>query len=689
LEKVAEIGLALVHGLPIGVLIWRLEDVAADESLRLLVVNDVASRLLGENLGAHLRARAGIRTVFPGVRGDHLHLCADLARAGGPPRPLGDTVPATDRLPPGAFSRVALGLPDRCVAVLFEHVTDEARASREVRNLNAFLDSIIDNIPAMMFVKNAEDLRFERFNRAGEELLGRPRETLIGKNDFDFFPKEQAQFFHDKDHEVLSSRGMVDIPEEPIQTPHGERWLHTRKIPILDANGDPRYLLGISEDITDRKRAEEALREAHRQLEQRVEERTAELTKLNADLRQEIAERRRAEEALRRSEEELRQAQKMEAIGRLAGGIAHDFNNLLSIILSYSSMMMESLSPADPLRADAEQIAIAGQRARDLTRQLLAFSRRQMMRPEVLDLAEVLQGLEPMLRRVLGEDVELSIGPGRPTALVKADPGQIQQIIMNLVVNARDAMPDGGKLLVDTADVNLDEDHVTRHVGAGAKGGPHVVLTVSDKGCGMDPATQARVFEPFFTTKPKGKGTGLGLSTVLGIVQQSGGHVTVESAIGRGSKFRIYLPRTEEMRAPSGRPVARHPTPAAPLWRGSETILLVEDEGQLRVLARDILRTAGYEVIDAPNAAEAVRLSERHAGPIHLLLTDIVMPHVSGRELARRLGVIRPRIRVLYMSGYTDDAMVNHGIVDPGIAFLSKPITPDVLLRKVRETLDS
>jgi two-component system, cell cycle sensor histidine kinase and response regulator CckA len=688
LEKLAEIGLALVQSLPIGVFIWQLEDEAADASLRLVLANDVASRLLGENLGAHLRARANIRAVFPGLGNDHLRLCADSARAGGPPRPLSDNVPAAERLPPGAFSRVALGLPDRCVAVLFEHVTDEARAGREVRNLNAFLDSIIDNIPAMMFVKNADDLRFQRFNRAGEELLGRPRETLIGKNDFDFFPREQAQFFHDKDLEVLSGRGMVDIPEEPIQTPHGERWLHTRKIPILDVNGDPRYLLGISEDITDRKRAEEALREAHRQLERRVEERTAELTKLNADLRQEIAERRRAEEALRRSEEELRQSQKMEAIGRLAGGIAHDFNNLLSIILSYSSMMMESLSPADPLRADAEQIAIAGARARDLTRQLLAFSRRQMMRPEVLDLAEVVQGLEPMLRRVLGEDIELSIAPTRPTALVKADPGQIQQIIMNLVVNARDAMPDGGKLVIETSDIQLDDAHAARHVGAGAKGGPHVQLTVGDNGAGMDPATQARVFEPFFTTKPKGKGTGLGLSTVLGIVQQSGGHVTVESALGRGSKFRIYLPRTDETRAPGVSTGGRHPTPTGPLRRGSETILLVEDEGQLRVLARDVLRGAGYQVIDAPNAAEAVRLSERHAGPVHLLLTDIVMPHVSGRELARRLAVMRPRMRVLYMSGYTDDAVVQHGIVDPAIAFLPKPITPDVLLRKVRDTLD-
>jgi CheY-like chemotaxis protein len=341
------------------------------------------------------------------------------------------------------------------------------------------------------------------------------------------------------------------------------------------------------------------------------------------------------------------------------------------------------------LRTDAEQIAIAGQRARDLTRQLLAFSRRQMMRPQVLDLGEVVRGLEPMLRRVLGEDVELTIVPARCPALVKADPGQVQQIIMNLVVNARDAMPDGGKLRISTAEAVVDQAHVDRHVGAGATPGRHVVLTVSDTGAGMDEATQGRIFEPFFTTKPKGKGTGLGLSTVLGIVQQSGGHVTAESAPGRGATFRIYLPRTEEARAPglSILPPDIEPGPV-PARGGSETVLLVEDEGQLRVLARDILRGSGYHVLDAPNATEAIRIADRHAGPIHLLVTDVVMPHISGRELVRRLSITRPRMRVLYMSGYTDDTIVNHGIVDPGVAFLQKPITPDALLHKVREALD-
>ena len=563
---------------------------------------------------------------------------------------------------------------------------DELSAARDARTLNTFLDSIIEHIPAMVFVKNAETLRYERFNRAGEELTGLSREDMLGKDDHALFPPDEALFFQQKDREVLAGRRLVDIPEEPLTTPDGVRWLHTKKIPILAPSGEPRYLLGISEDITDRKTADERRIEAHRQLERRVDERTTELQRLNDDLREQIAVRERAEEALRRSEEELRQSQKMEAIGRLAGGIAHDFNNLLSIILSYSAMMMDALSPEDPLRADAEQIAIAGQRARDLTRQLLAFSRRQMMRPEVLDLAEIVRGVEPMLRRVLGEDVELTISLAQPTPLVKADPGQLQQIIMNLVVNARDAMPEGGQLWIETADVTLDEERVRGQMAAGARPGPHVCLTVSDTGVGLDEETRARIFEPFFTTKPRGKGTGLGLSTVLGIVQQSGGHVTVESTPDEGAAFRVFLPHTSEAR--SAPAPAREPRPPT-ARRGSETVLLVEDEGQLRVLARDIMRGAGYQVLDAPNAAEAIKLSQRHAGPIHLLVTDVVMPHIGGRELARRLAAERPRMRVLYMSGYTDDAIVQHGTVDPSIAFLPKPLTPDTLLGKVRETLDA
>jgi CheY-like chemotaxis protein len=310
-----------------------------------------------------------------------------------------------------------------------------------------------------------------------------------------------------------------------------------------------------------------------------------------------------------------------------------------------------------------------------------------MMVPEVLNLDQVVRGIEPMLQRVLGEDVELDIPTGPATSVVMADRGQIQQIIMNLVVNARDAMPEGGKLSIKTANVALSDEDVRNQVGA--RPGPHVELSVSDTGEGMPDDVRPHIFEPFFTTKPTGKGTGLGLSTVLGIAQQSGGHVAVETAVGSGSTFRIFLPVAEaaDAEASAAAPPKTAGRPKATRKGGTETIRLVEDEGQLRVLARDILRGAGYDVMDAPNAASAVRLAETRSGPIHLLLTDVVMPHVSGRELARRLTIDRPRMKVLYMSGY-DDAIVQRSVVDRNIAFLQKPITPDILLRKVREVLD-
>jgi PAS domain S-box-containing protein len=640
-----------------GVLVCHLADPALDDSLSLVFANEAAARLLARDLGEQVNRR--LVDIFPAAGPAEVRAYAEVARQRAAPEgPASrDGAPDGTRVPPGTFSRVTFPLPERCVAIVFDRVTDDRQAAQQVRTLNAFLDSIIENIPAKVFVKDAETLRFERLNRACETLLGLPREKLLGRNDFDLFPREQAEFFQAKDREALEGRTLVDIPEEPMTAPDGtRRWLHTKKIPILDAHDQPRYLLGISYDITERKHAQvahdEATQKTHRQLE-----------------------------------EELRHSQKMEAIGRLAGGIAHDFNNLLSIILSYSSMMMDSLGANDPMRAEAEQIAIAGQRARDLTRQLLAFSRRQMMVPEVLNLDQVVRGIEPMLQRVLGEDVELDIPTGPATSVVMADRGQIQQIIMNLVVNARDAMPEGGKLSIKTANVALSDEDVRNQVGA--RPGPHVELSVSDTGEGMPDDVRPHIFEPFFTTKPTGKGTGLGLSTVLGIAQQSGGHVAVETAVGSGSTFRIFLPVAEaaDAEASAAAPPKTAGRPKATRKGGTETILLVEDEGQLRVLARDILRGAGYDVMDAPNAASAVRLAETRSGPIHLLLTDVVMPHVSGRELARRLTIDRPRMKVLYMSGY-DDAIVQRSVVDRNIAFLQKPITPDILLRKVREVLD-
>ncbi|HEX9297224.1 MAG TPA: ATP-binding protein, partial [Polyangiaceae bacterium] len=546
---------------------------------------------------------------------------------------------------------------------------------------NKFLDSIVENIPNMIFVKDAEQLRFDRINRAGEELLGLSRGVFLGKNDFDFFPPEQAQFFTSKDREVLKQNVVVDIPEEPIETAHGRRWLHTKKIPVFDDQGTPRYLLGISEDITERKQLADRLQQAHEELERRVEDRTADLVKANDELQREIAERQKATEALGRSEEQLRQAQKMEAIGRLAGGIAHDFNNMLSVILGYSALIGSELAQNDPVRGDLREIEKAASRAADLTKQLLAFSRQQVMAPKIVNLNEVIAGMDKMLRRVIGEDVELRIVPTPHVGRVKVDPGQIEQVILNLVVNARDAMPNGGMLTIETGNAEIDEKYAAEHIGA--KPGAHVMLAVTDTGIGMDAPTQARIFEPFFTTKEQGKGTGLGLSTVFGIVQQSQGTIWLYSEPGRGTSFKVYLPRTREIAD-----VLSTHSSAPPAARGSETILLVEDEEQVRVLARNILKKNGYQVIEAQNAGEALLLCERFSGKIHLLVTDVVMPKVSGRELVERLSPQRPEMKVLFMSGYTDDTVVHHGVLDAGIHYLQKPLTPDALGRKVREVLD-
>ncbi len=383
----------------------------------------------------------------------------------------------------------------------------------------------------------------------------------------------------------------------------------------------------------------------------------------------------------RRLEEQLLQSQKMEAIGRLAGGIAHDFNNLLTAVAGYSELLLSQLPEDDPRRESAEEIRQAGSRAAALTQQLLAFSRRQVLEPRVLDLNAVITGMERMLRRVIGEDVELTTALEADLWRTRADPGQIEQAILNLVVNARDAMPRGGRLTLETGNVELDEKFAGQY--ASVHPGPHVMLAVSDTGVGMNAELQARLFEPFFTTKEHGKGTGLGLSTTYGIVKQSGGSIWVYSEPGHGTTFKIYLPRCEdplEERQP--------PPPARAAEPGTETVLLVEDEPEVRRLVEKLLRLKGYRVLSAASPAEAIMISKRHEAPISLMLTDVIMPGMNGRELARALAATRPAMRVLYMSGYTDAAMSQQGILPQGTAFLSKPFTPEALARKVREVLD-
>jgi PAS domain S-box-containing protein len=414
------------------------------------------------------------------------------------------------------------------------------------------------------------------------------------------------------------------------------RWIETTYIPVRDDGGTVVRLDGISRDITER----------------------------------------------RKLEAQFRQAQKMEAVGRLAGGIAHDFNNLLTVITSYSDLLLEDLAAQDPRRRDVDEIRKAGVSAAGLTRQLLAFSRQQVLEPRVLDVNVVVASAETLLKRLIGEDVDLVTALKPQLGAVKADPGQLEQVIVNLAVNARDAMPDGGKLTIETANVDMDEAYVRDHPLT--KAGPYVMLAVSDTGIGMDEQTQRRIFEPFFTTKEADKGTGLGLATVYGIVKQSGGFIWVYSELDHGTTFKVYLPRVTE-------PVEAAPQRVQPKEspRGTETVLLVEDAAAVRVVTRQVLDRLGYTVLEAPDGKVALHLATKHHGPLHLLVTDVVMPELGGRHLAEQLRALRPELRVLYVSGYTDDAVVRHGVLEAGTAYLQKPFTPEVLARKVREVLDA
>jgi len=394
-----------------------------------------------------------------------------------------------------------------------------------------------------------------------------------------------------------------------------------------------------------------------------------------------VTERKQAEAKMESLQEQLRQSQKMEAIGRLAGGIAHDFNNLLTVIKGYSQLSLIELKEDNPLKKNIEQIHGASDKAANLVRQLLAFSRRQIMEMKVLDLNAILRNLDNMLRRVIGEDIELVTVLAEDLGRVKSDPSWIEQAIMNLAVNARDAMASGGKLTIETGNVDLDETYTGGHVAV--EPGRYVMLSVSDTGVGMTPEVVDRLFEPFFSTKEKDKGTGLGLSTVYGIVKQSEGDIWVYSEPGKGTTFKIYLPSVDELLEER-----REKVVGDELSRGNETILLVEDEEEVRKLALRVLERQGYKVLAARQGDEALLMCEQHKGPIHLMLTDVVMPGMNGRELAKRLESLHPEMKVLYMSGYTNNAIVHHGVLAKGMNYIQKPFTVNGLTKKVREVLE-
>jgi PAS domain S-box-containing protein len=501
---------------------------------------------------------------------------------------------------------------------------------------------LYDHAPLGYHEYDAEG-RITSVNRTDFEMLGYTAEEMIGHPMWEFNIEGEA--LRDQ---VLAKLAGTSPPGRNLERTYRKKDGSTLPVLvedrlILDQNGRIKGIRSTIQDITARKQAEED----------------------KASLR-----------------EQLRQSQKMEAIGKLAGGVAHDFNNLLTVIHGYSELMLNSLDQDSRLRQDVQEIMHASDRASSLTRQLLAFSRKQVLQPQVLDLNADVSNMDKMLRRMIGEDIELVTLLVKDLGRIKADPGQIEQVLLNLAVNAKDAMRNGGKLTIETANVKLDENYARSHVGVTP--GNYVMLSMSDTGVGMTPETKERIFEPFFTTKEKGKGTGLGLSTVYGIIQQSGGNIWVYSEPGLGTTFKIYLP-TIEGDTESFRPAAV-PTK---LLQGSETVLLVEDEEMVRKLACTVLEKNGYRVLEASSGDKALDVVRGQNGNhIHLMVTDVVMPGMSGRQLADRLVSLRPELKVLYMSGYTDNAIVHHGVLDPGIAYIQKPFTPDALATKVREILD-
>jgi len=522
---------------------------------------------------------------------------------------------------------------------LEKEVAERELADKALRDSEARYRLLFESNPFPMWVYDLETLSFLAINEAAVHCYGYSREEFLAMTIKDIRPAEDVPALLANVSKVFNGRDEAGV------------WRHQKKDgQIIDAEITS-YPLSCAG-------------------------RRAELV-----LASDITMRKKTEEALRRSEEQLRQAQKMEAVGKLAGGVAHDFNNLLTVINGHTSLSLRRVEKDDPLYHKLETIQAAGERAASLTRQLLAFSRKQIMQPKVLDLNHVIFETNKMLQRLIGEDIDLLIGLMPDLGKIKADPGQIEQVLMNLSVNARDAMPRGGKLTIETHNIFIDEEYSRRHVSVPP--GRYVMLAVSDTGCGMDAATQARIFEPFFTTKEVGRGTGLGLSTVYGIVKQSGGNVWVYSEVGRGTTFKIYLPCVDS-------PAEQFRTSIidAQAHAGTETVLLVEDEEMVRNMTREILQESGYQVLEATHGQEALVVAGRYDGPIHLMLSDVVMPQMSGRELAEQLSPVRREMKVLYMSGYTDDAIVHHGVLDEGMAFIEKPFTPDTLTRKLREVLD-
>ena len=605
------------------------------ESLRFLAVNDAAVLQYGYTREEFLRMRA-----------------SDVLLPSGGPRALDALTEAAPGLRAWGLSRHATKLGDEIVVdvsthdvrfdgrparlVLLFDVTAARRSEEALRESHALLSAITEGTVDGVFVKTL-DGRYLMVNRAGAAMFGRSVEEMVGRADADVLEVSSAAEVAELDREVCQS-GETRTYETAATTTAGDtRTILSTRIPWRDTEGRVIGIIGVSRDLTERK-----------QLEER-----------------------------------LRQAQKMDAVGRLAGGVAHDFNNLLTGIKCNVALLLDAMDGDDPRRDDVAEVEHAADRAAALTQQLLAFSRKQVLQPKVLDLNALVADTGRLLKRLVHENVQQLTVLDPAAGRVLADPGQMEQVLVNLAVNARDAMPEGGVLRVRTRQVYLDETFGARHATSAFVPGQYVMLAVSDTGIGMDRATLDRIFEPFFTTKEQGKGTGLGLATVYGIVRQSGGHVRVFSEPGVGTTFEVYLPCVDA--APAHGAAEAPATPAA----GTATVLLVEDEPSIRGVAARVLERRGYTVIAAAHGEDAITAARAHPGNIDLLLTDVVMPGMSGSALARTLAHERPGLRVLYMSGYTDDDIVHHGVLDSGTMFLEKPFTPRILAQHVRDALDS
>jgi len=540
------------------------------------------------------------------------------ARGGGPF--VMQTVPSTD---------TALLLYIGILAVtglsLGPATARHERAERALREANEHLAAVIQSSPLAIYTLDPTGT-VRTWNRAAEALYGWRAEEVIGR------PLPTIA----QDMEELRGEALRGLEATRRRKDGTAVNISLSVAPLHDAAGRVTGILSIAADVTE----------------------------------------------MRQLEAQYRQAQKMEAVGRLAGGIAHDFNNLLTAIIGTTALVLEDLGLESRARLDIQEIEKAAKRAAGLTRQLLIFSRQQVLEPRALDLNALVGNLEQMLHRLIGADIELRTKQATALGAVRADPGQLEQAIVNLVVNARDAMPQGGRLTIETADVELDRSYVAGHVPT--QPGPYVLLAISDTGVGMDGATKARLFEPFFTTKEPGRGTGLGLATVYGIVKQSGGYIWAYSELGHGTTFKIYLPRVAETPEPPESTTGR-PTPV----RGSETVLVVEDQEEVRKLTKRVLEGRGYTVLAARNGVEALEIVGRHPTQIHLPITDVVMPGMNGREVAQLACAKRSDLKVLYVSGYTGEAVLQHRLLQPGVAFLQKPFTPDALAHKTREVLDN